>query len=160
MRRRITRMEVKNALDEIYTTTNALETKFPEVLFIVAGDFNRANLKRVLPRYYEHIFCPTRGPNILGHCYTTIEGAYCSTPHPHFGKSNHNSVILLPAYKLKWEDPSQKIVQCWSEAVEELLWDCLKLVDWTIFKNSADILVVYATTIKDFISKCIDDCLP
>eukprot|EP00061_Rhincodon_typus_P007541 g29329.t1 len=33
-------------LQDIYTTANALETKFPEVLFIVASDFNQANLKR------------------------------------------------------------------------------------------------------------------
>eukprot|EP00061_Rhincodon_typus_P005869 g25897.t1 len=33
-------VDVKKALDEIYTTTNALETKFPEALFIVTGNFN------------------------------------------------------------------------------------------------------------------------
>eukprot|EP00061_Rhincodon_typus_P009168 g32444.t1 len=41
-------VDVKNALDEIYTTTNTRETKFPEDLFTVASNFNRANLKRVL----------------------------------------------------------------------------------------------------------------
>eukprot|EP00061_Rhincodon_typus_P016415 g44617.t1 len=36
--------DVKNALDVIYTNTR--ETKFPEALFIVAGNFNQANLKQ------------------------------------------------------------------------------------------------------------------
>eukprot|EP00061_Rhincodon_typus_P010583 g34981.t1 len=42
-------IDVKNALDEIYTATNIVEMKFPEALFIVAGNFNQANLKRVMP---------------------------------------------------------------------------------------------------------------
>eukprot|EP00061_Rhincodon_typus_P010038 g34010.t1 len=60
----------------IYTATNTLETKFPEALFLVAEDFNQTNLKRVLPKYHQHISCPTREPNILDHCYMTIKDAY------------------------------------------------------------------------------------
>eukprot|EP00061_Rhincodon_typus_P009325 g32746.t1 len=41
---------VKNALDEICTATNTLEMKFPEALFIMAGDFKQANLKQMLQR--------------------------------------------------------------------------------------------------------------
>eukprot|EP00061_Rhincodon_typus_P014661 g41831.t1 len=128
--------------------------KFPEALFIVAGNFNQANLKRVLAKHHQHISCPTKGPNILDHCYTTIKDAYRSIPCPHFEKSDHNAVSLLPAYKqkLKREDPSQKVVQCWSDAAEELLRDCLESVDWTIFKNSVDNLNKYTTTIMDFIN--------
>eukprot|EP00061_Rhincodon_typus_P007828 g29910.t1 len=59
---------VTNALDVIYSATNTL--------FIVAGDFNQANLRRVLPKYHDHISCLTMGPNILDHCYTTIKDAY------------------------------------------------------------------------------------
>eukprot|EP00061_Rhincodon_typus_P010949 g35602.t1 len=128
--------DVKNALDVVYTTTNTLETKFPKALFTVASNFNEANFKRALPKY-QHISCPTRGPNILGHCYTAIKDTYRSIPHPHFGKSDQNAVFLHPVYKqkLKWEDPSQKQVQSWSEAAEERLRDCLELVDWTMFKS-------------------------
>eukprot|EP00061_Rhincodon_typus_P012941 g39007.t1 len=67
--------DVKNALDKIYTTTNPLQTKFPKALFIVAGDFNQANLKQVLSKYHQHISCPATGQNILDHCYTTIKDA-------------------------------------------------------------------------------------
>eukprot|EP00061_Rhincodon_typus_P011907 g37275.t1 len=102
--------DVKNALDVIYTTTNTLEMKFPEALFIVAGNFNQASLKQLLPRYHQHISCPTRGLNILDHCYTAINDAYGFIPCPHFRKSDHYTVFLLPAYKpkLKQEGPSQK----------------------------------------------------
>eukprot|EP00061_Rhincodon_typus_P017907 g46837.t1 len=105
-----TRADVKNALDKIYTTTNTLETKFPKALFIMADDFNQANLNRMLPKYHQHISCPTGGSNILHHCYTTSKDTYHSISRPHFGKSEHSAVFLLPAYKQKpkREDPSQK----------------------------------------------------
>eukprot|EP00061_Rhincodon_typus_P005266 g24562.t1 len=105
--------DVTNTQDVIHTATSTLETKFPEALFIVAGDFNQANL---------------------------------------------NTVFLPPAYKqkLKWENLSRK-VQCWSEAVEDSLRDCLDLVDWTTFKCSVENLDEYATTVMDFISKCVED---
>eukprot|EP00061_Rhincodon_typus_P011283 g36188.t1 len=128
--------DVKNALDEIYTTTNTLEIKFPEALFIMAGHFNQANLKQVMQNYHQHISCPIRGPNILDHCYTTIKVTYHSIPRPHFGKSDHSTVFLFPAYKqkLKQENQSQ------NEAAENL------------DEN--------ATTVTDFISKCMEDCVP
>ncbi|XP_060703504.1 uncharacterized protein LOC132830055 [Hemiscyllium ocellatum] len=154
--------EVQSALHEIYTVTNRLSTKYPEALFIIAGDFNQANLKSVLPKYHQHVSCPTKGPNILDHCYTNIKDAYRSIPRPHFGKSDRTAVYLLPAYKqkLKREDPVQKVVQCWSDGTDELLQDCFESVDWSIFKNSATSLNEYATTVTDFISKCVEDCVP
>eukprot|EP00061_Rhincodon_typus_P012314 g37961.t1 len=117
-----------------------LETEYPEALFFIAGDFNQANLKTVLPRYHQHISCPTTGLNILDHCCTTVKDAYHSIPYPHFGKSDHNTVLFLLIYKqkLEHEDPVQKVVQCWSEAAEGLLQDCFEpqsfdnttIVDW------------------------------
>eukprot|EP00061_Rhincodon_typus_P014432 g41443.t1 len=62
--------------------------------------------------------------------------------------------------KLKWENLSQKVVQCWSEAKEELLRGSLELVDLTVFKNSAENLDEYSTTITDFITKCVVDNPP
>ncbi|XP_051866219.1 uncharacterized protein LOC127567392 [Pristis pectinata] len=105
----------------------------------------------------------SRGPNILDHCYTTIKDAFRATPHPHFGKSDQQSVLLLlPAYKqkLKREDPVQRVVQCWSEEIDELLCDCFESVDWSMFKDSAASLDEYISTITEFISKYIEDCVP
>ncbi|XP_038632072.1 uncharacterized protein LOC119952411 isoform X1 [Scyliorhinus canicula] len=91
--------EVKNALDELSTAVNKNETEYTEAFFIMAGDFNQANLKSVLPKFHQHISCPTKGPDILDHCYTNIKGAYRSIARPHFGNSDHKTVFLLPAYK-------------------------------------------------------------
>eukprot|EP00061_Rhincodon_typus_P016634 g44948.t1 len=58
--------------------------EYPEAFLIVASDFNQAYLKSVLPRYHQHVFCPTRGPNTLDYCYTTIKDVYRSICRLHF----------------------------------------------------------------------------
>src|SRR4029434_4127848 len=63
------------ALDELYEIINGLENVHPEAAFIVVGDFNRANMKKVLPKYYQHIDFFTRGDQTLDHCYTTFRGS-------------------------------------------------------------------------------------
>nr|XP_049596350.1 uncharacterized protein LOC125980834 isoform X2 [Syngnathus scovelli] len=47
-----------------------MEKLLPNSLIIVLGDLNRANLAHKLPRYRQHITCPTRGAQTLDHCYT------------------------------------------------------------------------------------------
>eukprot|EP00061_Rhincodon_typus_P006531 g27260.t1 len=80
--------------------------EYSEALFIVASDFNQANLKNVFPKYHQHVSCPSRGPTTLDHRYTTIKDTYRSIPCLQFGKSDHNVVLFLPAHKqkLKRED--------------------------------------------------------
>eukprot|EP00061_Rhincodon_typus_P003314 g19782.t1 len=104
--------------------------------------------------------CHTRGPNTLDHCYTTIKDAYRSIPCLYFGTSDHKAVFHLPAYKqkLKCEDTVQKVIHCLSEVMDELLHDCLESLGW--LKDSAASLNEYGTTITDFISKCVEDCMP
>ena len=77
-------------------------------LFIVAGDFNKANLKTRLPKFYQHIDCATRAGKTLDHCYSNFRDAYMALSRPPFGKADHDSILLLPAYrqKLKQEAPS------------------------------------------------------
>ena len=43
------------ALNELYLTLCKLESIHPEAAFIVAGDFNKANLKTRLPKLYQHM---------------------------------------------------------------------------------------------------------
>ena len=52
--------DTSTALKELYWTLCKLETTYPEAAFIVAGDFNKANLKTRLPKFYHHIECATR----------------------------------------------------------------------------------------------------
>eukprot|EP00061_Rhincodon_typus_P017979 g46943.t1 len=45
-------------------------------------------------------------------------------------------------------------------AAEDRLRYSLDAVDWTAFKCSVENLDEFATTVTDFISKCVDDCVP
>lgn len=64
------------ALDQLYGIINGLENAHPDAASIVLGDFNRANMRTVLPKYYQHISLPTRGEHILDHCYTPFKNCY------------------------------------------------------------------------------------
>ncbi len=73
-------------------------TTTPNVL-IILGDFNKANLSRELPKYRQHVTCPTRDSNILDHSYTAIKDAYHSVPRTALGLSDHCLVHLIPTYR-------------------------------------------------------------
>ncbi len=89
----------------------------PDAGFVVTGDFNKANFRTIAPKYFQHITINTRGDPILDHCYSPFRDAYKSLPCPPFSKSDHSSVLLLPAYrqKLKREAPALRTIQCWSD---------------------------------------------
>eukprot|EP00061_Rhincodon_typus_P005186 g24410.t1 len=109
-------MDVRNALDEIYTATNTLETKFPKTLYIVAGDFNQANPKWAMPKCHQHNSCTTRGPNILNHCYTAIKDAYHSIPQPQLQEIRSQRCIPLPWLSVprQWKTVSEAAWDQWT----------------------------------------------
>ncbi len=55
-------------------------------LFVVTGDFNKANFRTIAPKYFQHITINTRGDRILDHCYSPFRDAYKSLPCPPFGQ--------------------------------------------------------------------------
>ncbi len=70
------------------------EQRYPDSFIIILCDFNKANLTRELPKYRQHITCPTRDSNILDHCYTVLKDAYHSVPRAALGLSDHCLVHL------------------------------------------------------------------
>ena len=62
--------------DKLYGVINRIETSRPEDAFIAAGDFNKANLRKALPRYHQHISFPTQGGNTLDHVYSPFRNVY------------------------------------------------------------------------------------
>ena len=67
-----------SAIDQLSNIVTRIENANPGAISIVAGDFNHANLKKGLPKYYQHVKCPTRNNKILDHSYSTIKNAYKS----------------------------------------------------------------------------------
>ncbi|KAL0160672.1 hypothetical protein M9458_044397, partial [Cirrhinus mrigala] len=128
----------KDALRELYSAISEQQTNNPDGFFIIAGDFNHANLKSVLPKFYQHVNFATRGNNTLDLVYTTNKNAYRAEPRPHLGYSDHISVMLIPAYRplLKLTKPVQKQITVWPDNATSAQ-DCFQDTDWNMFKEAA-----------------------
>ncbi len=142
----------KDALHELYSPISEQQTNNPDGFFIIAGDFNHANLKTVLPKFYQHVNFATRGNNTLDFVYTTEKNAYIS-------------VMLIPAYipLLKLAKPLQKLITIWPDDATSTLQDYFQCTtDWNMFKEAATYnnhtdLQEYTETVTAYIKKCIDD---
>ena len=102
------------------------------------------------------------GKKILDHLYSTHRDAHKALPRPPFGKSDHNSILLIPAYKqkLKQEAPVTRSIKKWSDEADAKLQDCFASTDWNMFRDSSDGIEEYTTSVTGFINKCIEDVVP
>ncbi|KAK3542695.1 hypothetical protein QTP86_034727, partial [Hemibagrus guttatus] len=154
----------KQALCELYGAISELQNAHPDGLFIIAGDFNHANLKSLLPKFHQHVDFATKGVNALDLVYTNIPGAYHVEPRTHLGYSDHISVMVIPAYRLliRCSKPVLKQVKTWLEGAISALQDCFECTDWNMFREAATNgdttdLEEYMSSVISYISKCIDD---
>ena len=102
------------------------------------------------------------GETTLDHLYSTHRDAYKALPHPPFGKYDHNSIPLIPAYKqkLKQEAPVTLSIKKWSDEADAKLQDCSAITDWNMFRDSFDGIEGYTTSVTGFINKYIKDVVP
>ncbi|XP_058038014.1 uncharacterized protein LOC131197679 [Ahaetulla prasina] len=153
---------VNEALRTLADQIMEAEAKHPDSLAIVLGDLNKANLRKELPKYFQHVNCPTRGKNTLDHCYTTLKDAYRSLPRAAVGHSDHCMIHLVPAYRqrLKAIKPIIKSVKTWTEESELKLQACFDCTDWNIFKDTSADLDELTDTVTSYVSFCEDLCVP
>ncbi len=146
------------ALSNLHDEISGYINKHPDAACIIAGDFNKANLKKVLPNFHQHISCPTRGLNTLDHCYTPLNNAYKAHSLPAFGKSDHVAIFLTPEYKqrIAREPPVEREVTRWSPHSEATLQASLDDVDWDMFRASSsdvseftDVAVSFVNTLTE-----------
>ncbi len=109
--------QVSTALQKLADMITDTEQQHPDSVLIILRDFNKANLSRELPKYRQHITCPTRDSNILDHCYTAIKDAYHSVPRAALGLSDHRLVNLIPRvryrlgfFRYRWQIDTFKTV--------------------------------------------------
>jgi hypothetical protein len=103
----------------------------------VAGDFNAGKIISFLPTYH---LCNQRQNKITTiHLYST-QTLIQSSPSPSIGKSDHNSILLIPAYKqkLKQEVLVTHSIWKWSDEADAKLQVCFANTDWNIFRESSD----------------------
>ena len=100
----------------------------------IIGDFNHCDLNKALPSFRQFVTCPTRVKNTIDLCYGNIPRAYKSVSLPPVGKSDHNSIHLIPAYRPKIEtDPIvKKSVKVWTHESEEQLRGCFECTEWSV----------------------------
>ncbi len=149
---------VNSALHKLADLITDTEQQHPDSVLIILGDFNKANLSHELPKYKQHVTCPTRDSNILDHCYTTIKNAYHSVPWAALGLSDHYLVHLIPTYMQKLK-PVVKTVKRWTNETERILQACLDLTDWSVFEAAANHLDELTETVISYISFCEDLCI-
>ncbi len=64
------------ALSKLHDELSGYINKHPDVACIIAGDFNKANLKKVMPNFHQHISCPTRGLNTFTFTFSHLADAF------------------------------------------------------------------------------------
>ncbi|KAK0143198.1 hypothetical protein N1851_018691 [Merluccius polli] len=105
--------------------------------------FNKANLKTVLPKFYQHVKCTAMGENTLDHVYTNIKHAYRAIPLPHLGQSDHLSLLLSPAYT-----PLRRSARPTTKT-------CTLQTDWDLLEHQE--LEIFTGMVLDYIQFCIGD---
>ena len=147
----------------LHTAISQQQTAHPEAAFIVAGDFNHSSLKTVLPKFRQHVSCPTRGNKTLDHVYTNMANAYNAIPLPHLGQSDHLSLFLYPTYTplIKRVKPTVRTVKVWPEEADSMLQDKFQHTTWSVFATQATLdshtdIDHYASSILDYISTTIN----
>jgi len=119
------------ALSDVHDVLCRHQTQHPDVAVVVAGEVNKANLKKVMPNFHQHIACATRGERTLDHCYTPFKRGYKAAPLPAFGKSDHAAIFLLPEYKQRivGEVVVMREVKRWSDQVDDDIRDVMSDAD-------------------------------
>ncbi|KAL0147888.1 hypothetical protein M9458_056809, partial [Cirrhinus mrigala] len=155
--------DAKLAMNELHAAISKQQTIHLEAAFIVAGDFNHSNLKTVLPKFHQNIFCHTRGNKTLDHLYTNMAEAYTVTPLPHLGQSDHLSLFLTPKYSplINRVKPSVKTIKVWPVGVDFTLQDRFLHTDWSMFATQATCgshtnIDSYTSSVLDYINTTID----
>ncbi len=153
------------ALSKLHDELSGYINKHPDAACIIAGDFNKANLKKVIPNFHQHISCPTRGLNTLDHCYTPLKNAYKAHSLPAFGKSDHVAIspcrksdqvaiFLTPEYKQRivHELPVEREVTRWSSHSEAMLQASLDDVNWDMFRASSSDVSEFTDVALSFVN--------
>jgi hypothetical protein len=71
----------------------------------------------------------------IDHLYSTHRNPYKAPPHTPFGKSDHNAILLIPAYNQKLKQEvlvTLSIWKWWSDGADAKLQDCFARTDWNI----------------------------
>lgn len=62
-----------SAIGHLHGSISSQQSAYPDAVHIIAGDFNSAYLKAVLPKFHQYVKCATREANTLAKVYCNIK---------------------------------------------------------------------------------------
>ena len=100
---------------------------FVETAFRVNAEY-AGKLISVLPHFYQHVTCATRGKLILDHLYSTHRDAYKALPRPPFGKSVKKTFKQVNIHKAAGPDRLLgRVLRACTEQLASLFTDIFNL---------------------------------
>ena len=153
--------DVKLAGEGVSRVIHRLSSLSPDAPCFVLGDFNKCRLNQVLPHFKQYVTCFTYKDKTIDLCYGNIPGAFTSRPLSGLGRSDHNTVHLIPAYrqKLKRSKPLTRSVKTWSKEDIESLNGCFPCTDWNAFHTGASSLDVAADAVSSYANFCVNNVI-
>ena len=144
--------DVKLASEGVGWIIHWLSLLSPDTPCFVLGDFNKCRLNWVLPHFKQYITCLTYKDKTNDLCYGNIPDTFTSWPLSGLGRSDHNMVHLIPAYrqKLKRSKLLTRSVKTWSKEDIKSLNGCFLRTDWSIFHTGTSSL----DEVADIVSSC------
>ena len=149
----------------LHETVARIQTKHPEALVLISGDFNHVKLSSHLTGFTQFVNCPTRESKTLDLLYANVKDAYRATALPPLGRSDHNLVFLQTCYKpcVLSQPTTTLTVRKWTPEASEALRDCFECTDWNVLlgtdENSMDI-DSQVDCFTEYINFCRDTVIP
>ncbi|XP_024121111.1 uncharacterized protein LOC112142095 [Oryzias melastigma] len=145
-----------SAMEILHARISNQQSQYPDAVQIIAGDFNHADLKTSLPKFYQHVKCATRGNNTLDKVYSNVKMGYRARPQPHLGLSDHLSLLLIPAYVpvRKTAPILTRTVPTWPDDASQRLQDCFERTDWEVFEHQD--LENFTDSVLCYIKNCVE----
>ena len=84
----------RTAINNLAASITATENANQDSIVLALGDFTHTNLRKALPKYKQHVKCPTTDDKTLDHCYCTIPNAFHAVLRAPLGRSDHAMVYL------------------------------------------------------------------
>ncbi len=142
------------ALSKLHDELSGYINKHPDAASIIAGDFNKANLKKVMPNFHQHISFSNQRTEYTRSLLTPLKNAYKAHSLPAFGKSDHAAIFLTPEYKQRIVQvpPVEKEVTRWSSHSEAMLQAALDDVDWDMFRASSSDISEFTEVALNFVN--------
>lgn len=78
-----------SAPGHLHDIVRSHQSMYPEAVHFVAEDFDHTDLSAVIPTFYQHVKCATKGENTLDKYALTSSW----TSHPHLGQSDLISLL-------------------------------------------------------------------